>query len=111
MLPEVIKPPEVTVTQPNPTNFFDAGNDPDPAAALAALEAEQLPPPPKVVLEMVGENGSSFLLTRRIGYLDDELGPLIVPLHLVEPPPTPDDFTTDLASVPALLSRRMAVST
>lgn len=104
MLPEVIKPPEVTVTQPNPTNFFDAGTDPDPGAVLVALEGPRLLPPPKVVLEMVGENGSSFLLTRRIGYLDDELGPLIVPLHLVQPPPGPDDFTTDLASVPALFT-------
>ena len=97
MIPEAIRPPEVTVTQPNPTNFFDAGTGADPGAVLGALEGSAMPEAPKVVLEMVGENGESFELERRIGYLDGELGPLIVPLAL-------DDFTTDLASVPALFT-------
>jgi hypothetical protein len=97
VIPDQIKPPTVEVTQPNPTNFFDAGAGVDPGAVLDSLAGPQLPEPPKVVLQMVGQNGESFTLERRIGYVDGELGPLIVPLHL-------DDFETDLASVPALFT-------
>ncbi len=87
----------VEVTRPNPTNFFDAGVEVEPGIDPGLLAGPELLPPPRVVLQSIDGDPDSFSLGRRIGYLDSELGALLVPRHF-------DAFTTDLVSVPALFT-------
>lgn len=77
--------------QPDPRvrRFYDGGwtdEAPDPTTpATVALERTE---------EMPEED---FRMTRRIAYLDRELGELVVPAH-------PDTFVTDLASIPSVFT-------
>ena len=74
---------------PQPHRFHDGGTDteqPDPAAA------------PRIVLERdVRGERELFRMLRRIGYVDEEFGDLLVPADLA-------GFRTDLTSVPALFT-------
>lgn len=74
---------------PQPHRFHDGGTDTEPPAPTAR---------PRVVLErdVQGER-ELFRMLRRIGYLDEEHGELLVPADL-------DAFRTDLTSVPALFT-------
>ena len=80
-------------TTPRPSAFYDGGLPPgDPRPDL----------PAKVMLERI-ENASgrrpreAFRMLRRIAYLDEEYGEILVPADL-------DTFETDFASVPTLLT-------
>lgn len=86
--------PAASIPQ-QPRRFFDGG--------VAARDDQSEVPPddladPRIVLErqLDGQGRERFLMLRRIGYLDREFGPLLVPA-------TPD-FLTDLASVPTLFT-------
>ncbi|WP_181407518.1 DUF1353 domain-containing protein [Nocardioides sambongensis] len=81
-------------TTPQPERFFDAGTDEEPydVTRRPRIVLERLDPP-------AGDRGDAdrFLMRRRIGYRDPELGLLLVPAHLGRVP-------TDLASVPAVFA-------
>jgi hypothetical protein len=75
--------------QPQPHRFHDGGTDTEPPDPDA---------PPRIVLERdVRADRELFRMLRRIGYLDEEYGELLVPADL-------DAFRTDLTSVPALFT-------
>ena len=69
--------------------FYDGGltdEPPDPGHA------------PRILLERVLEDGvESFRMLRRVAYLDEQVGEILVPRDL-------DTFRTDLTSVPSLLT-------
>lgn len=79
------------IEQPAPTTrrFYDGGpvdGTPDPSS------------PPTIILEWTeGMRAQDFRLTRRIAYLDRQVGELLVPAD-------PATFVTDLASVPSLFT-------
>ncbi|GAA1971009.1 hypothetical protein GCM10009798_34740 [Nocardioides panacihumi] len=75
--------------QPQPHRFHDGGTASEPSDPNAQ---------PRIVLErdVQGER-ELFRMLRRIAYLDEELGELLVPADLVS-------FRTDLTSVPALFT-------
>jgi hypothetical protein len=84
---------ELGPTTPRPAAFYDGGLP--PGGSRPEL-------PAKVMLERVeamsGDRAlESFRMLRRIAYLDEEYGEILVPADL-------DTFATDFASVPALLT-------
>jgi len=78
-----------------PRRFFDGGVAPTD-------DQPEVPPDdltdPRIVLErrLDARGRERFLMLRRIGYLDRDFGPLLVPARA--------DFLTDLASVPAIFT-------
>ena len=75
--------------QPQPHRFFDGGTDEEPPDTGARA---------RIVLERDVQGGRElFQMLRRIGYLDEDLGELLVPRDLAT-------FRTDLTSVPALFT-------
>lgn len=79
--------PQPTTAQPG--RFYDGGTD---------EEAPDLSAPPRIVLERdLRDDDEVFRMLRRIAYLDEEYGEILVPAGLAE-------FRTDLTSVPALFT-------
>lgn len=86
--------PEAPIPR-EPRRFFDGGVAP-------SGDQPEVPPDdltdPRIVLErrLDPRGRERFLMLRRIGYLDRDVGPLLVPAQA--------DFLTDLASVPMLFT-------
>lgn len=86
-----------------PRRYYDGGVNelPSPQPGEPPLRPHEAPNPdaePQILLRRVLNDGvEEFGLQRRIAYLDDEYGELLVPSDV-------DSFLTDLTSVPALFT-------